>query len=120
MLVSHMILGSVLIAFAIWLQRTEKSGWPDEERDNELDREYFSRRMNSRRKVNWLLGGCGVLILVAGFGTPRVFIFAWMTVTLTLFIIVILAGIDALRTHRHQTNKMLKIRRNILGDDAED
>ena len=117
MFASHMILGMTLIGFAIWLQWTEAKGWPNESYSTDLDIAYLKRRMKSRRRVNFILGFCGVLILAAGVSGPRIFMMAWLTVTLALLTVVVLAGLDAFRTHRYLNDKIPEIRRQMLNRD---
>ncbi len=117
MLASHLILGFSLIGFGIWLQLTEAKGWPNETYDTELDAEYLRRRRRSRRRVNSILGTCGLLILIAGVSEPRIFVVAWMSVTVALFTVVILAAIDVVHTQRYQPKKMSEIRKRMLDPD---
>ncbi len=117
MFASHLILGLTLIGFAIWLQRTEAKGWPNESYKTELDIAYLQRRMKSRRRVNFILGICGVLILAAGVSGPTIFMMAWLIVTLALMTVVVLAGLDVWRTHRYLNDKLPEIRRDMLNRD---
>lgn len=114
---SHLVLGVTLIGFAVWLHLTEKKGWPNESMDGELDADYLQRRMRSRRRVNVILGICGVLILAAGIGPPVVFVAAWMSVFVALFIVMLLAALDVIRTQRYMNNKMPEIRRRMTDGD---
>jgi hypothetical protein len=59
-----------------------------------------------------------VLILVAAFaGLGPIWVAAWTTVMFALITVVILAGVDAFRTHRYQVDKLPEIRRDVMGDD---
>ena len=118
MFASGMILSITLIGFAWWLQRNEQLGWPQESYDSELDKDYLARRRKSRRRVNALIAICGLLIFVATVAGPGpVWLAAWMSVSVGLLTVVILALLDALRTHRYQRKKLPEIRRQTLGND---
>ena len=114
MIAAHIILGLSLIGFAFWLQSTEAAGWPNESYDSDLDADYLGGRKRSRRRVNVILGACGVLILVANADGPWLFIICWLCVTLALMTVVVLAGLDALRTHRYHAKKLPEIRKQML------
>ena len=116
MILSHIILGVTLIAFAIWLQWTERRGWPNESLDSDVDATYFDRRMRWRRRVNLIFALCGVLILSANAAGPRLFVIAWMLVILGLLAVVVMAGFDALRTQRYMHAQIPEIRRRMLND----
>ncbi len=117
MFASHLILGVSLIGFAWWLHQTEKKGWPNEARDSELDEQYLSRRRRTRRKVNFIFALCGVLVLIAGVSGPRLFVGAWMSVTVALLTVVVLAAIDVVRTQRYHGKKVPELRRRMLDGD---
>ncbi|WP_253159009.1 hypothetical protein [Stieleria tagensis] len=111
------MLASTLIFFACWLQWTEHRGWPHEDVDRDEDESYLQRRKKSRSRVNLLIGICGVLILAATIaGVGLVFAAAWTSVALILMVIVILAGLDAYRTHRHHQEKMRQMRKRATED----
>ena len=58
------------------------------------------------------------MILVAALvGPGPMWIAAWMSVMVALLTVIILAGFDAYRTYRYQSNKLRKTRREMLGDD---
>ena len=118
MFAGGLVLSSTLLFFAGWLQWTEKRGWPHDHFDGEDDQEYLQRRMKSRGLVNTLIGTCGLLILLATLAGPRtlVFLAAWLTVTLILLVIVLLAGLDAYRTLRHQKDKLRRLRERALNE----
>ena len=117
MFAGGLLLASTLIFFAVWLQWTEHRGWPDDPADCEADHVYLAKRKRSRSLVNTLIGICGLLVLAATFaGIGVIFVAAWSIVALTLMVIVILAGLDAFRTHRHHQNKMRDLRRNAVDD----
>lgn len=116
MFAGGLVLSSTLLFFAGWLQWTEKRGWPNDQFTGEDDQDYLARRMRSRGLVNTLIGTCGLLILLAtlaGQGT-LVFLAAWLTVILILLVIVLLAGLDAYRTLRHQKDKLRRLRERAL------
>ena len=118
MFASGMILAITLIAFAWWLQVNEVRGWANESYDSELDKDYLSRRMRARRRVNLIIGGCGVLIFIATLAGPGpVWVAAWMSVSVGLLTVVILALLDAVRTHRYHRKKLPEIREKTLGND---
>lgn len=116
MIISHIILGVTLVGFAVWLQWTERRGWPNESFDSELDASYFNQRMRWRRRVNAIFAICGVLILSANVAGPRWFVIAWMLVILGLLAVMVLAGFDAIRTHRYMNEKVPELRRRVLED----
>ena len=120
MLIGGLMLGAVLIGIAWWLHWNEHHGWPqeswpgDDSSQSDLDRRYLRARGRSRRRVNLLLGGCGVLIMIAAVGGPQrplLWIGCWMVVMVTLFTIVFLAAFDAWRTQRYHAQKLPEIRR---------
>lgn len=126
MLIGGLMLGAVLIGIAWWLHWNEHHGWPQEPcagdgspqsdgiPQSDLDRRYLRARGRSRRRVNLLLGGCGVLIMIAAVGgpqTPLLWIGCWMIVMVTLFTIVFLAAFDAWRTQRYHAQKLPELRR---------
>lgn len=117
MFAGGLLLAVTLLFFAVWLQWTEHQGWPHDTFDSEDDLEYLDRRKKSRLRVNILIGICGLLILAATLsGAGVVFVAAWSIVTLILMVIVILAGLDAFRTHRHQQDKIRRMRKRALED----
>lgn len=120
MIVSHIVLGVSLIIFAVWLQRTEGRGWPNESSDDERDASYFGRRKRSRRRVNVILAICGGLILVAGMSGPRLFVISWGLVTMALLAVVVLAAFDVLGTRRHVNSKLPQLRQRLLESDYDD
>ena len=105
-----LVLGATLCLVAGWLHRTEKRGWPNESFDTDLDQEYRSRRLRSRRRINGLIAICGVLILIAA-------ALCWILVMVGLMLVVFLAGVDVFRTHRYHQKKLPEIRKQTLGDD---
>ena len=113
-----LVLGTTLVGFAWWLHWNDTRGWPDESFKTELDNQYLASRTRSRRRIHWIIGACGALILLAAFTGPgAVWVAAWMTVMVALMTVVVLAGLDALRTHRYHAAKLPEIRREMLGDD---
>ena len=117
MFASQFIIGITLLAFAAWLHVNEKHGWPNESYDRKEDAEYLTARTRSRRRVNFLFAACGVLILVAAFSGPgRVFIAAWMIVSVALMTVSVLAGLDVLRTQRYDRRKMSDLRKRLLSE----
>lgn len=119
MFYGELLMGSTLVFFAAWLQWTESRGWPHDSLDSDeaIDQQYLARRGKSRRLVNSLIGICGALILSAAFaGAGVVFVAAWSTVAMILFVIIILAGLDAFRTHRHHSDKIRQIRERALDE----
>ncbi len=113
-----MILGITLCGFAAWLHWHELNGWPNESFETELDHRYRNKRSRARGRIHLIIGGCGLLIIVAAFaGHGALWIAAWMCVIVGLVAVVVLAAIDAFRTHRYHCEKLPEIRREILGDD---
>ena len=117
MFASGMILSVTLIGFAWWLNANETHGWGNESYDSDIDKEYLERRRKSRRRVNAIIASCGLLIFVATVAGPGlIWVAAWMSVSIGLLTVVILALFDALRTHRHHRRKRLKTLEKKLGD----
>ncbi len=118
MFAGSMVLGITLLCFAAWLHWNDTHGWPNEKFETKLDNEYLARRTSARKRIHLIIGACGVLVLVAAFAGPGpVWIGAWMSVTVALFTVVLLAGFDAFRTHRYHRDKLPEIRREIMRDD---
>ena len=118
MFASGIVLAVTLIGFAWWLNVNEVHGWANESYDGEVDKDYLDRRRKSRRRVNGIIAGCGLLILVATLvGPGPVWIAAWMSVSLGLLTVVVLALLDAIRTHRYHRKKLPDIREKTLGRD---
>lgn len=117
MFAGGMLLSFTLLFFAGWLQWTEARGWPHENDLDVDDGPYLLARRRGRFRVNLLIGTCGVLVLIATIaGVGLVFAAAWTTVTMILFVIVVLAGLDAWRTHRHHQDKVRRIRKRAMKD----
>ncbi|MCH1496485.1 MAG: hypothetical protein L7U72_14795 [Rubripirellula sp.] len=113
-----LVLGATLCLFAGWLHRTEQRGWPNETFHTELDQEYRVARLRSRRRINFLIAVCGVLILIAAFASPgNLWAICWILVMMGLVLVVFLAGVDAFRTHRYHQRKLPEIRKQSFGDD---
>ncbi|PHQ32665.1 hypothetical protein [Rhodopirellula bahusiensis] len=113
MFAGGLVLASTLIFFAVWLQRSEQIGWPHERFDEDIDQPYMKRRRRSRKRVNFLFLVSGVLVLVATLATPRnhaVWLSCWISVMLVLLTILLLAGLDALRTIRHLRHRLDNLR----------
>lgn len=122
MFVGGLILAVTLISFAVWLQWNEREGWPGETFQNE-DRVYLRARFRRRRRIHWIIGICGGLILVATVGTPehrQVWVACWAIVMIALIAVVLLALLDAFQTHRYHQSKLPEIRREILGEEMVD
>jgi len=120
MFAGGLVLATTLLSFAVWLQWNERLGWPGESYQEDDDQEYLTIRFRSRRRIHWIIGLCGVLILVATLAGPdstRVWIGSWSIVMIALSTVVLLAMLDALRTHRHHRHKLPEIRSRLLGDD---
>lgn len=117
MFLGSLVLGITVIAFAAWLQWNDSLGWPNETFRTDLDREYLTVRTRARKRIHVLIAGSGGLILVAAFAGPgAIWMIAWIAVMVVLMTVVVLAGKDALRTHRYHVRKLPEIRREILGD----
>ena len=118
MFAGSIVLGITLISFAAWLQWNDSHGWPNESFETKLDNEYHARRTRARKRIHLIIGACGVLVIVAAFAGPGpVWVGAWMSVSLALLTVVVLAGFDAFRTHRYHNDKLPKVRRKRLDDD---
>ena len=118
MFAGSLVLGFTLLGFAGWLHWNELQGWPNESYVTELDKKYLGLRTRARLRIHCILAACGFLIIVAAFAGPGViWVGAWTIVMFALMTVVILAGLDAMRTHRYQREKLPEIRRNILKDD---
>lgn len=117
MFLGSLVLGLTVIAFAAWLHWNEQIGWPNESFRTQLDREYLSERTRARKRIHVLIASAGGLMLVAAIAGPgAIWLGAWMLVMLALLTVVLLAAMDALRTHRYHVRKLPEIRREILGD----
>ena len=118
MFAGSLVMGVTVLCFAAWLHWNDIQGWPNESFKSELDNQYRRRRSRSRTRIHMIIAACGVLIIVAAFAGPGpVWVAAWMSVTAALMTVVVLAGFDAIRTHRYQKAKLPEIRRNTLHDD---
>lgn len=114
MFAGGLILATTLMCFSVWLFRSEQIGWPNEDLSDPIDQVYRSRRARARRRVNVLFFVCGILILVATLATPDRrgwWIGGWMSATLTLFTILVLAFFDILRTWLHHRSRADRLRR---------
>lgn len=115
MFAGSLVLALTVLGFTGWLQYHEVRGWPEEGPADESSGRYLHRRRRTRRRVQTLLLLCSVLIAVAAFvGPGRAWIGCWMTVTLTLFVIILLAMLDAMRTHRHMRERLPKIGASLI------
>ncbi|TWT80932.1 hypothetical protein CA13_23790 [Planctomycetes bacterium CA13] len=104
MFAGSILIGLTLLGFAVWLHLNERRGWGNESFDDEEDRQYLSQRKRARAWVNSIFAVCGIAVLVAAVvGPGPVWIGVWMSVAVGLMTIVILAGLDAIRTLRHQS-----------------
>ncbi|MGI9473196.1 MAG: hypothetical protein ACR2NZ_16765 [Rubripirellula sp.] len=118
MFAGSLVLGFTLLGFAGWLHWNEVQGWPNESYVTELDKKYLGQRTKSRRRIHFIIAACGSLVIIAAIAGPGVvWIGAWMIVMLALMTVVLLAGVDAMRTHRYQRAKLPEIRRQALGED---
>ena len=120
MMAGGIVLAVTLISFAIWLHWNERQGWPGESYGDSKDEAYFRQRFRSRRRIHWIIGTCGMLVLVASLAGPErseIWIGAWSAVMLSLMTVVPLALLDGIRTQRHHHRKLPEIRRRFLGDD---
>ncbi len=118
MFAGGLILSATLILFAIWLHHNEQIGWEHERDDSELDQSYLARRSRGRRRVHIMLGLSGVLILIAtAFGPSVIWGVCWMLVIVSLLVVVLMAMLDAVRTHRYHAQKLPEIQRRLLGEE---
>ena len=118
MFAGSLVLGITVLCFAAWLHWNDTQGWPHESFESDLDTAYHDSRKRSRKRIHIIIAACGLLILAAAIAGPGpVWLAGWMIVIAGLFTVVLLASIDAFRTHRYQRAKLPEIRRDILGDD---
>ncbi len=118
MFAGSLLLGLTLIGFAAWLQWNDAIGWRSEEMESQLDVEYHLRRSKSRSRIHLIIGFCGSLVILAGFAgkaTP-IWVASWMSVIVSMLVIILLAVLDAWRTHRYQIAKRPEIHRKNFGD----
>ena len=121
MFAGSMLLAITLGGFALWLQFQEVRSWDDgddgsvSDQVRQLDRLYKRRRYRFRSWVhNFLLVTAG-LIAVAGIaGRGRVWMVCWLLVTMLLFVVIFLALLDGIRTHRYQRKRLEQIRQETL------
>lgn len=120
MFVGGLILGTALIALALWLHWSERRGSTRVSHESQLDRDYFGHRLRKRRRIHVLLLICGALILVATVVGPQArwaWVLTWAVVSVLLLIVMALAALDAVGTQRYHAKKLPEIRRRIFGDD---
>ena len=118
MFASGMILAVTLIGFAWWLNANETHGWANESYDSEFDKEYLDRRRKSRRRVNAIIAGCGLLIFAATIAGPGpIWVAAWMSVSVGLLTVVSLAFLDGIRTQLYHRKNLPEIRKKTLGEE---
>ncbi|SMP77062.1 hypothetical protein SAMN06265222_12280 [Neorhodopirellula lusitana] len=122
MFAGGLILSITLMAFSVWLFRSERLGWPNDELDEPIDQDYRSRRRRGRRVVNALFFLCGLLILLATWATPdnrTWWITGWMSATLVLLTILVFAGFDVLRTLLHHRRRIHRLSKKRRGSDSQ-
>lgn len=118
MFAGSLLMGITVLCFAAWLQWNDSQGWPNESFKTDLDHRYHTRRSRARKRIHFIIAASGILIIVAAFAGPGpVWVAAWMCVTVALLTVVVLAGVDAFRTHRYHIQKLPEIRRKTLHDD---
>jgi len=120
MFAGGLLLSVTIIAFALWLHWNERTNWGERDFNSKTDRAYLRARTRIRRVVHALFLICGILILVSTVATPErrvVWLISWTAVTVLLLCIVMLAGIDAVRTRRYQLSKLPEIRKKSLRND---
>ena len=112
------LLSITVLGFAAWLHWNETQGWPNEPDVTERDQSYLAKRRKSRSRVHLIMAFCGVLILAATIAGPGpLFVGAWTCVAFCLMTVVMLALLDAFRTHRYYINKIPENRRRLLDGD---
>ncbi|MDB4339084.1 hypothetical protein OAF09_00585 [bacterium] len=117
MAAGSIILGLTLCFFAGWLHWKDTEGWPNESFETVLDKQYRSKRSAGRRRIHYLIAGCGLAILVAAVAGPGViWLVSWSLVMIGSLVVVLLALVDAFRTHRYHSAKLPEIRRETIGD----
>ena len=118
MTAAGILLSATLIFVAVWLQQNEVNGWSHESYDEPVDQSYLTQRRRSRKRVNYIIGGCGVLILIATLAGPGpVFVGAWSCVAFALMTVVGLAMVDFVRTQRYHSDKLARIRQHASSND---
>lgn len=118
MFAGSLILGITLVTFAGWLHYQDTEGWPSDNFTTDLDKTYHRRRTRSRRRIHLILAGCGLAVIVAAFsGLGPVWVAMWSIVMVSLLVVVALAGVDALHTHRYMKSKLPEIRERLLNED---
>ncbi len=116
-----LVLGLSLVGFAVWLQWNERHGWSSESLEAPLDAKYYLGRSKSRSRIHRIIAGCGLLAMVAAFAGPAtpIWVAAWMSIMVALMVIILLALLDAWRTHRYYAAKLPEARRQTLGDQQD-
>ncbi|QDV56456.1 hypothetical protein [Rosistilla oblonga] len=115
--VSSLILGALVLLAAILLEWRTPQGGSAGEPESELDTRYYRVRTRRRRMVHLLLGIIGSLSIAAGvLGQGRAFFLIWAAVPLVVFLIVILAMLDAYQTHRYLVKKLPEIQAASFSD----
>ena len=113
-----LVIGLTLLGFAAWLHWYDTKGGPVEEFVTDLDNTYHAKRTKARRRIHVIFAACGLMAIAAAFVGPGPFwVIAWTCVMFALLAVVILAGLDALRTHRYYIDKQLGIRQKHIGED---
>ncbi len=118
MFAGGLVLSVTIISFAIWMQWNENQQAVGVDKGaSEVDRRYIRRRARHRQIVNGLFLFTGLLVLASTFaGVERklLWLSLWATTIAVLMVIVILAGIDALRTHLYHLHKLPEVRKKAL------
>ena len=115
--ISSLVLGLLVLVAALLLEWRNSRVDRGELRESELDTRYYGLRTRRRRLVHLLLAIIGALGLAAGIlGHGRAFILIWAAVPLVVFLIVILAMLDAYRTHRYLAEKLPEIQAASFSD----
>ena len=118
MFIDSFVLGGFLVGFALWLHWNDTADLVGESIESKLDADYLIRRTKSRRRIHFLIGSCGTLIIASAFAGPRTPLWAacWLSVTVSLLVIILLALLDAWRTYRYQAAKRPEIHRKNFGE----
>lgn len=109
---SSLAVGVMLLIAAGVLQWRDASSLKDQHTGSELDERYHAKRTRGRRLVHILMAVCGLLAIFAGgVGRGQAFLLCWASIPLVLFVIVMLAMLDAFHTYRYHAQKLPELRK---------
>ena len=121
MLAGSLLLAITLAGFALWLQYREIGSWDEPPGGDassairDLDQSYRRSRYRFRGWVhNTMLVTAGAIAVAGIAGPGRVWMACWLLATMLLFVVILLAAIDGVRTTRYQRRRLEQIRRETL------